>query len=83
MVEKTHLGIHLRDFGQQRDPSQFKSRDLDAVEPGGLGMHFIYSTMDVVEYDTSTSVGTLMRMQKFINPPAQGNTDADHHQARG
>jgi len=79
-IEDGALGISLRDFGQQKDPSQFKSRDLDEIEPGGLGMHFIQSTMDVVEYDTTVSVGTLMRMKKFVNPVTQGSPDGDHQE---
>ena len=79
-IEDSQLIISLRDFGEQRDPTQFKSRDLDEVEPGGLGMHFIYSTMDEVEYDATITVGTLMRMKKHLQPQGHGSSDADHHQ---
>lgn len=77
--DREYLRIDLRDFGDKQDPSQFKSRDLDEVEPGGLGMHFIYSTMDEVEYDTSVAVGTLMRMKKLV----ERSDDADHQEQGG
>lgn len=67
-VGEDRLEVALRDFGEKRDPSQFKSRDLDEVRPGGLGMHFIYSIMDKVEFDTSVPTGMLMRMIKYHRP---------------
>ncbi len=62
------LQIGLRDFGPKRDSSEFKSRDLDDVRPGGLGMHFIYTTMDAVEFDDSLPRGTLLTLTKTCVP---------------
>lgn len=63
------LIVALRDFGPQRDCTEFKSRDLDDIKPGGLGMHFIYSTMDTVVFDTDLPRGTLLTMTKTSPEP--------------
>jgi len=44
------LVIKIRDFGKQVDLSKIKSRDLDDVKPGGLGVHFIKSICKHVNY---------------------------------
>ena len=47
---KENLIIEIRDFGKQVDLSVIKSRDLDDVKPGGLGVHFIKSICKSVDY---------------------------------
>jgi len=63
--------IMVRDFGSGADPATFKGRDLDQVRPGGLGIHFIKSAVDKVEYDTPAGGGMLLRLIKFM--PGQEN----------
>ncbi len=63
--------IMVRDFGSSADPATFKGRDLDQVRPGGLGIHFIKSAVDKVEYDTPAGGGMLLRLIKFM--PGQEN----------
>jgi anti-sigma regulatory factor (Ser/Thr protein kinase) len=57
--------ILIRDFGQSFDPGSFKERDLTEVRPGGLGMHFIRSAMDVVCYEVPEDGGMLLRLIKY------------------
>ena len=42
--------IELDDWATFVDPSRIASRPLDEVRPGGLGVHLMRSTMDVVDY---------------------------------
>ena len=59
--------VSLRDFAKTVDPASIKSRDLDDLRPGGLGVHFIHQVMDVVTYmPPPTGQGNLLRMTKKI-----------------
>ena len=60
------LEIIIRDFGRQVDPSTIKSRDLDDIRPGGLGVHIIQSIMDQIEYTRQNGGGMQLRMIKYI-----------------
>lgn len=60
------LELRLRDYGTKCDPSRIKGRELDDVRPGGLGVHIIRKVMDEVTYDTRHSVGTELKMTKFL-----------------
>ena len=60
------LEIIVRDFGRQVDPATIKSRDLDEVRPGGMGVHIIQSIMEKVEYSCPIDGGMQLRMAKYI-----------------
>ncbi|MDQ7053549.1 MAG: ATP-binding protein [candidate division KSB1 bacterium] len=60
------LRVLLRDYGRKADLSKIKSRELDDIRPGGLGVHLIRSVMDVVEYDNSLDEGNLLTLEKFL-----------------
>jgi anti-sigma regulatory factor (Ser/Thr protein kinase) len=64
-VSLDYLEIHIRDFGAASDPATFQSRNLDDVRPGGLGIHFIKSVADKIEYDHPADGGMLLKMIKF------------------
>ena len=61
------LEIVIRDFGKQVDPEKIKSRDLDDVRPGGLGVHIMQSAMDQVEFTPAEECGMRLRMVKYLN----------------
>ncbi|MFQ5863801.1 MAG: ATP-binding protein [bacterium] len=63
---KDRLEVKLRDFGRKADPKTIKSRDLEDIKPGGLGVHFIKSTMDVVVYDNSLEKGNQLTLVKYL-----------------
>jgi anti-sigma regulatory factor (Ser/Thr protein kinase) len=63
---KDRLQIKLRDFGRKADPKTIKPRDLEDVKPGGLGVHFIKSTMDIVIYDNSLDKGNQLTLAKYL-----------------
>ena len=61
------LIIRVHDFAEKVDKTLIKSRDLDDIRPGGLGVHFIHKVMDTVEYkDSSGEKGNLLEMRKKI-----------------
>ncbi len=64
-VSADRLEIRIRDFGTACDPACFKSRSLNDVRPGGLGLHFIRSAMDEVVYDTPDGGGMLLKLLKY------------------
>ena len=72
-VQAEALEIEIRDFGKQVDPETIKSRDLDDVKPGGLGVHIIQSIMDDVTYSPMADGGMLLRMIKRIEPVENDN----------
>jgi serine/threonine-protein kinase RsbW len=62
---RTGLEITLVDYGPAVDPTQLKARPLDEVRPGGLGLHFIRESMDVVSYTRAESANRL-RLVKLL-----------------
>ena len=58
--------VELRDYGKQNDPSQFKPRPLDKIEPNGLGTHLINEIMDKVQYCIKRKRGTLLIMSREL-----------------
>lgn len=60
------LEIVLRDFGEKADLEAIKPRDLNEIRPGGLGVHLIKSTMDIVIYDNSLDVGNQLTLAKYL-----------------
>ncbi len=60
------LKIELRDWGEQVETSNIKSRDLDDVRPGGLGVHIMSRCMNEVSYVHMPDGGTLLTMIKTL-----------------
>jgi len=67
VIDKDSLTIVIRDFGERTDLSKIKSRDLDDVREGGLGVFLIKSTMDKVEYRRDIPEGTELKMVKYLD----------------
>ncbi len=64
---RNRLEFLIRDFGKKADLDKIKSRQLDDVRPGGLGVHLIRSAMDEVIYDNSFEIGNQLKLVKFFN----------------
>jgi sigma-B regulation protein RsbU (phosphoserine phosphatase) len=62
------LRIEFVDWATFVDPSKIVSRPLDQVRPGGLGVHLMKSTMDVVEYLKNAQGGTTLVLEKRVSP---------------
>ena len=61
------LIMRIHDFADKVDMDTIKSRDLDDIRPGGLGVHFIHQVMDSVEFkDRDDEVGNMLEMRKII-----------------
>ncbi len=65
------LRIVLEDEGRQVDPCQIKSRNLEDVRPGGLGVHIIKEVMDVVIYERREGKGMRLTLSKRL--PAEND----------
>lgn len=61
---KTGLEIVLSDDGPPIDPAKLKGRALTDVRPGGLGLHLIRESMDVMEFSRSNGKNHL-RLVKY------------------
>lgn len=64
--DKAALQIELRDWGRQVAPAAIKSRDLDDVRPGGLGVHIMARCMDEVNYAHAPDGGTILTLVKVV-----------------
>lgn len=62
------ITIEIQDYGGKQDVTRFKPRVIDEVRPKGLGMHFMQSLMDEVNFSTSDT-GTRLRMTKRRSTP--------------
>jgi len=72
------LHIIVRDYGRKEKRENIRSRDLDDVRPGGLGVHIMHECMDSVEYTHMADGGTLLTMTKNI--PSAGNLNGGRKQ---
>jgi len=65
--EKGAYLVLIRDFAPSVDPAIIKSRALDDVRPGGLGVHFIREVMDTMDYlPPPDGQGNLLRLKKAL-----------------
>ena len=64
-IEGDKLLLTIRDFGKKFDLSRYKPPDLDRPAESGYGIYLIRELMDEVEYDTSPSQGTILKMVKY------------------
>lgn len=56
--------IVVEDEAKQVDPTLIKSRDLDEIRPGGLGVHIIKQVMDEVNYEKRERIGMRLTLVK-------------------
>lgn len=66
------LEILLSDHGPAIDPEKMCGRALEDVKPGGLGLHFIKQSMDIVEFQRADGANCL-RLVKFVRAPKQAS----------
>ncbi len=55
----------LRDYGRSCDPSHIRSRALEDVRPGGVGVHIIKQAFDHVAYEPQPR-GTRLTLEKLL-----------------
>ncbi len=56
--------MEFEDWATYVDPSKIASRPLDQIRPGGLGVHLMKSTMDLVDYVKNAHGGTTLVLEK-------------------
>jgi serine/threonine-protein kinase RsbW len=57
--------VRLVDDGPKIDPAKLRGRKLEEIKPGGLGLHFIRQSMDVVEFKRARGTNVL-RLVKYL-----------------
>lgn len=73
--ERVGLKIVIEDEARQVDPQRIKSRDLDDIRPGGLGVYIIREIMDEVRYEKRDQAGMRLTLVKWL--PADDEPDTD------
>lgn len=71
------LRIVIEDRARQVDPSTIKSRDLDDVRPGGLGVFIMREIMDDVQYEKRSGGGMRLTMTKINRPDPSDEPSAE------
>jgi len=59
------IEIILSDHGPAVDPKKLRGRPLSEIRPGGLGLHFMRQSMDVVEFRRRNGKN-LLRLVKYL-----------------
>ncbi|MGQ0626934.1 MAG: ATP-binding protein [Phycisphaerales bacterium] len=72
----TGLRIVVEDEAKQVDPSVIKSRNLEDIRPGGLGVHIIHQIMDEVRYEKREGKGMRLTMVKDRSSKKGTTTEA-------
>ncbi len=65
-VRNGELGLVLRDYGKVIDRMKIRSRDLNDLRPGGLGVYIMNECMDGVEFTPAEGGGTRLTMTKTL-----------------
>ena len=68
---RSGLEITLIDYGPAIDRAKLRGRPLDEVRPGGLGLHFIQQSMDIVKYRRTGGTNQL-RLVKYPSGETSG-----------
>lgn len=58
------LRVQIEDRARTVDPSELRGRDLDDVQPGGLGMHLMTSLVDRCEHAPRQGGGMRVLLEK-------------------
>ncbi|MFV1958174.1 MAG: ATP-binding protein [Planctomycetota bacterium] len=68
--------LEIRDQGKYVNLDAIRSRPLDEVRPGGLGVHLIRSTMDSVTYRKNDAGGTTLTLMRRLAGSAPSSPTA-------
>ena len=61
-ISEDSFKAEIRDYGERVQIDQIKSRALDDIKPGGLGVHFIKSISKEMTYEHKDEAGTLLTL---------------------
>jgi len=67
--ERMEKGVRfrLRDYGEQKEAGNMEGRPIEAVQPGGLGLHLIRKAFDEVDFNLQKT-GTELVLTKRADP---------------
>ena len=72
--EKGALVVRIRDYADTVDAEQVRSRELDDIRPGGLGVYLINTLMDESGFlDPPEDGGNVFQMKLFTREQGEGN----------
>ena len=74
-MERLHDRIRfvLRDYGRPCDPKCIRSRPLEEVRPGGVGVYIIRQVFDYVKYEPRPRGTRLVLEKRFATPEVLSN----------
>lgn len=78
-MQPDSLRIVIEDEARQVDPATIRSRDLDEIRPGGLGVHIIQTVMDQAVYEQRPGAGMRLTMVKKRCPASVCKARGPHH----
>ncbi len=67
------LRVIIEDQARQVDPATIKSRELDDIRPGGLGVHIIREVMDETRYEKRNGAGMRLTLEKRTSTPEKAS----------
>ncbi len=70
------ITIVIEDEARQVELAQIKSRNLEDIRPGGLGVHIIHEVMDEVKYERREGAGMRLTMTKLRKQAPPGTPPA-------
>jgi len=72
--ERGALVIQIRDYADRVDVDQIRSRELDDIRPGGLGVYLMNTLMDECEFiEPPADGGNLLQMKIFTREQGEDN----------
>ena len=70
LIEDNKLSIWIEDEAVAIDEASLKGRDINKLEPGGLGLYLVKDIMDTVTYsDRQVKTGNCLKMTKKLENP--------------
>jgi anti-sigma regulatory factor (Ser/Thr protein kinase) len=74
-MERLHDRVRfvLRDYGRPCDPKGIRSRPLEDVRPGGVGVYIIRQVFDYVKYEPRARGTRLVLEKRFATPEVLSN----------
>jgi len=64
----SRIDIQIQDKTPRTSIETIRSRDLDDIRPGGLGVHLIQSVMDDATWTETAPLGMCVQMHKTMQP---------------
>lgn len=68
------LRFVIEDLGRQVDPASIRSRPLEEIRPGGLGVHIIREVMNDCRWEQRSAGGMRLTLVKYLNRPPDDAT---------